>query len=420
MCGASTIITDDNKMKNFTIILMVLITMTIETNAQWVQMSNGIGNNHLVSCLASSGNYLHAGVSVANGLPGDGMYVSIDNGESWIAPDSLTGCYLEPQIGLVADGSNVYVTTSYFVWVSSDNGSNWWQPNGNHNEVTRSLTICGNYILAGYYSGVFRSGNNGADWIFIPNSIDSNYFIGLATSGNSVFATTKHENWGSGKILMSNDFGYSWSEKFSITADYFTEIYISGNIIIANAAYGGMYLSTDLGNTWTQKQSISGSNIMNAIITENIVFAQTSSSLYFSEDTCATWTEIFDGLPLNTFMLSLTIANNYVFIGTLFNSVWRRSLSEIIGIDKIISKTKSSSVFPNPANEQLTITYPAHISAPIELNIFNTFGQQVFTRKILNETVTTLDVSKFSEGFYFIHATKDKQTIFDKKILIVR
>jgi photosystem II stability/assembly factor-like uncharacterized protein len=397
-------------MKKNTIFLTVLMAITINIYAQWVQKSNGIGNIHLVSCLASSGNYLYAGVSVANGLPGDGMYVSTDNGESWIAPDSITGCYLEPQIGLVANGSYVYVTTSYFVWGSSDNGSNWWLPNGGHNEVTRSLTLCGNYLLAGYYSGIFRSGNNGADWIFIPNSIDSSYFIGLATSGNSVFATTKHEDWGSGKVLMSNDFGYSWTEKFSITADYFTEIYISGNNIIANAPNGGMYLSTDLGSTWTQQQSISGSNIMNSIITGNNIFAQTTTKLYLSVDTGQTWTDISDGLPLNTSMLSLTVANDYIFIGTLSNSVWRRSLSEITGIEKN-TQTEKFSIYPNPATEKLFLkTTEKNITA----EFYNLAGQNILTEK-LNSSLT-IDISGLAKGIYFLKIWNDN-VLSTKKII---
>ena len=90
-------------------------------------------------------------------------------------------------------------------------------------------------------------------------------------------------------------------------------------------------------------------------------------------------------------------------------------------IADISNNTLDIAMYPNPANNQLVITFPKTISNKIKFEIFNTFGQLVFDRKIYDNTgSTTLDISKLREGIYFVSMILDNQTFYIKKIIITR
>ncbi len=76
-----------------------------------------------------------------------------------------------------------------------------------------------------------------------------------------------------------------------------------------------------------------------------------------------------------------------------------------------INETSAASgiiVFPNPASRSMVISLPiaigrSSVNEKADLRIFNASGQQVFVRKISGST-TTLDVSGFAAGVYFVRA----------------
>jgi hypothetical protein len=81
------------------------------------------------------------------------------------------------------------------------------------------------------------------------------------------------------------------------------------------------------------------------------------------------------------------------------------------------NKMDTISVFPNPTENKLTITFPSNNDKQMDLKIFNAFGQQVMNRLISSNT-TTLDVSGLTNGIYFIRIELSGQTIYTKKIIV--
>lgn len=84
-----------------------------------------------------------------------------------------------------------------------------------------------------------------------------------------------------------------------------------------------------------------------------------------------------------------------------------------------INEVSNVSVYPNPLNDKLTITFEANDYKEVNLNILNSLGQLVFTRKIFNKT-ETIDISRFTKGIYFARLTSDNQNICEKKIIIMK
>ena len=149
---------------------------------------------------------------------------------------------------------------------------------------------------------------------------------------------------------------------------------------------------------------------------------------------------------------NLVASANYQYVEIPFNvgqipdsvivdiqsSDWNDSLLSYVGsdlkIDEIHFKSQplntgifnyenenEISIYPNPTSEKITVVSSKNIGKQIDLNIFNTLGQQVFMQNIPDYIgETTLDVSQFTEGIYFLRIVSDNQTFYDKKIIISR
>ena len=126
-------------MKRFTVVLFFFTTILIHnTNAQWSNVSSGLGNKQVYSFTNNSTN-LFAGTF------NYGLYTSTDNGMSWT------------QAGI-----------------------------GLNNRVVFSLTTFGNYLYAGTDIGIYRTSNNGAYWSLI--GLNNNSIYSLASNQTRVFA----------------------------------------------------------------------------------------------------------------------------------------------------------------------------------------------------------------------------------------
>ena len=122
----------------------------------------------------------------------------------------------------------------------------------------------------------------------------------------------------------------------------------------------------------------------------------------------------------------------------LQSSQWQDSSLSVVGsslkIDEIHFKSQrlttgllnyqiqnNTSIYPNPAIDNLTISNIENNGKQIELYIFNTFGQQVFLQQFPDKIeTTTINVSDFNKGVYFLRMTSSNQLLYDKKIIIIR
>jgi hypothetical protein len=78
------------------------------------------------------------------------------------------------------------------------------------------------------------------------------------------------------------------------------------------------------------------------------------------------------------------------------------------------------SVYPNPANDQLTIEYD-ELSNESAVYIYSIVGALVIKDYINNPSGTQIiDVSKLTPGVYFVSIKNDNEQLFTQKIVITR
>jgi hypothetical protein len=138
------------------------------------------------------------------------------------------------------------------------------------------------------------------------------------------------------------------------------------------------------------------------------------------------WIEKNQGFNTIHSIYSLEIVNGYIFSGTGTKSIWRRSISEIIGVHKTSSKIPDRySLFqnyPNPFNPSTTIKFQIERLGFVNLTVYDMNGRLIKT--LVNEELSTgsyetiFDAGKYSSGTYFYKLEAGSFSAVKKMILI--
>jgi hypothetical protein len=89
----------------------------------------------------------------------------------------------------------------------------------------------------------------------------------------------------------------------------------------------------------------------------------------------------------------------------------------IIGVAEL-TKNNLVKIFPNPAQDMITVSYPGNQLETTELEITTALGQTVFTKSITSNE--QIDISNLSNGLYFIHLKGNSLNVSSQKLIISR
>ncbi|MBN1633090.1 MAG: T9SS type A sorting domain-containing protein [Ignavibacteria bacterium] len=380
--------------------------------SQWVQVSNGMGNNQYVISLATSGNNIFAGTY------GSGVYLSTNNGQTW----TQTTMNNKDVYSLAISGNNIFAGTGNGVYMSTNDGQSWTQTTLNNQSIP-SLAISGNNIFAGTeYYGAYLSTNNGQNWT--QTSLKNGVVSSIAINENNIFAGT-----GNGVYLSTNN-GQNWMQS-GLNNKEIHSLAINGNNIFASIWESIVYFSSDNGQNWSQ----TALNYVTALfltISGNNIFAGTYEGVYLSTNNGQNWIEKNQGFNIIPSVSALLIANNYIFAGTWFYSVWCRSLSEIIGIKNISTEIPSAfsleQNYPNPFNSVTSIKYKVTSEGcrsqktGFRLKVYDLNGREIKT--LVNDELNPgtyevrFDAGDLPSGVYFYRMEKEKFSETKKLILL--
>jgi len=222
------------------------------------------------------------------------------------------------------------------------------------------------------------STNNGGSWDTVDNGfpVNTNVFA-MAISGGNIFAGT------SNGVFMSTNNGGSWA-----------------------AVNTGLPVNIDI-----NAMAISGGNIFAGIINP-----LGGGGVYLSTNNGGSWAAVDTGLP-NCWVSALTISGDNIFAGTEGIGIYIRPLSDfgITGIEKI-TNNNNLAVYPNPANERITIELKGLNSIQNSLiSICNIQGQTILQQS-LRQSKTELDISGLLKGIYILKLNNGEKTEVQKLI----
>ncbi|MGA2298697.1 MAG: T9SS type A sorting domain-containing protein [FCB group bacterium] len=317
-------------MKNVLLPILLVLFSLLTLNAQWEHANGGktLPDSTAINGLYANGSSLYAGTA-------KGVYISTNNGDSWLSKNSgLKG--IDVYSFLVVDNT-ILAGTSSGIYTSADNGSSWVsKPSGMNGESVNNFLKIGNLIFIGTSGGIFSSGDNGNNWTTANNGITDPGFTeiyALAMKGSAIFAGT------SAGLYVSTDNGSSWylrNQGLDITSIYSLIVSKKGLFISGENFDEGVYYSTDYGNTWVQKNSglfpAKDAHYSLIAVGDSVLAGGNKTGVYMTADNGDTWNPFVDGLSAWILLndLQFTKNDNYVFVSSKgesgFCNVWRRSL----------------------------------------------------------------------------------------------
>jgi len=273
------------------------VFVSVNNGLNWVQKNNGLPVPAQVRSLCVAQNVILAGINSAGTIT---VYRSLDNAESWQAT-SLTGFLAE---GIIQSGSFIFASSFYSgIYRSSNNGLNWSPVNNGLTNLRINRMAClNNVLLAASDSGVFRSSNNGDSWYktgFDNKTVNSVFITSNGTYLAGVYYDGIYRSTNNGANWFNSSQGYNCSGIISIA--------FSGNYLFAGTAYSSLMRSSDNGNNWTKLEGgLKGSSCELVYVSpNNYIFAQTDSGLYRSTNSGNNWQ-----ILMSSFVSFNAIVNN--------------------------------------------------------------------------------------------------------------
>jgi photosystem II stability/assembly factor-like uncharacterized protein len=207
---------------------------------------------------------------------------------------------------------------------------------------------------------------------------------------------------------------------------------IKNNMNVVYLSSGSkVYRSDDKGVTWTNvSYNLPNINIRQIIhdvySTDESVYVGTAKGVYYKNSTMTSWLNYSNGLPTIADITDFMIYNDGTSASVLRVSyygrgVWESPLNTPVAIEEIAGNSNDLSVYPNPANDFLDISFNAgDKKQDFVLEIKNLLGQSVYSEKVKSfsgKWNTKLDISKLSKGMYLVLFSGGNQTA-GKKIMI--
>src|SRR5215813_3715120 len=153
--------------------------------APWTPFNTGL-TNLKITALTTKGDQVFAGT------PGSGIFISTDNGGSWVARNQ--GLPANAEVSALALGDNgVFAGLNNGIYRSTDTGVNWSQLTGGlpMNPNITALEAFGPNVFAGVKgAGVYMSTDSGATWRAINQGLTNQDVLSLRVNNNILYAGT--------------------------------------------------------------------------------------------------------------------------------------------------------------------------------------------------------------------------------------
>ncbi|MEW5677487.1 PQQ-dependent sugar dehydrogenase [Flavobacterium enshiense] len=133
---------------------------------------------------------------------------------------------------------------------------------------------------------------------------------------------------------------------------------------------------------------------------------------YFFSDYCKAQIGMSDASGNVTFSPTFS-GNNFVSFGEDVNgelyvaSIGNGTIYKIVdsSLGTVASEKTAFTIYPNPAKSEVFIQNLNAVSFVTALEVFNTDGKKILTRKTENQLITSLNTETLPTGFYFLRLT---------------
>ncbi len=415
-----------------------VIKLDTNGNVIWSKRYGTVGQDRVFSVLEMhNGDYIVAGYQVVNssGTGSDGLFIIRIDTSGNIVWDKyfsesattvglafLNGAIITNNDEIVATGfTNTFGAGDYdnFLIKLDANGNTIFYKNYGDaidNRMYAITELNNEYFLAGKSGSnnclmkVDSSGNNLWAYYYSITGASNNDFRAVTNNGTSIIAAGKTDLSGGEAIIVKVNpstgaaeggatYGGNALDKFYGETSY-------GNAIVGV----GATTSTDV--------APSANGDMFVVKTSANDLTACSGVLATIVDVSATYTTTNPTFPVGT--SSYTAYNvSATLIPTSF--LTNQTCSSIVTAINEKTNNNNMLLYPNPANNQLTLSFKNNNQENVKISIFNMVGQNIKEIVLLKQNVVNekIDISEFVAGVYFVNILIGNR-IETKKLIIER
>jgi photosystem II stability/assembly factor-like uncharacterized protein len=306
------------------------VNRSLDRGQSWETINNGLSNLEVKEITIKNDGTIFLGC----GINGPCIFRSTDNGNSWTAIENEIQRHDVEAIAVDISG-NVYAGNYYGVYKSSNNGDNWVNIGGAAGAKELCFNSIGDLFLASWGGGFWKLPAGETTWVDLTSIVNSSWNWSMLIGTNDyIYAGSKR----------STDNGITW-EEISYPGPYICYAENSvGNIFIGTRSYGtGIWRSSDFGESWE------------------------SINTYLP--TLEIWSLAID-------------SDDYLYAGTDGYSMLRTTTSTVTSVDELNSPADFQYLkqnYPNPFNPTTTISWQLPINAHVVLKVYDFTGRELST-----------------------------------------
>lgn len=262
-----------------------------------------------------------------------------------------------------------------------------------------------------------RTTDQGATWTKVHHRSGSNYIKNIdCPSSNVCYAALElgvaERNDGMvDSILVSYDLGLTWQglPVHSLDSTGFSSIDFVNDTIGYGGKGGNIYKTIDGGRTWKMQHhygATSNSRERAKIIAlnEEFVYVLNRNELYRTLNAGECWENILpSGVLYSAYSFDVTDDGRVVVVGRNQDRsgkiVWTEGPSIVTSVsDQNLVGAKKTLIFPNPANDQITVKTKLD---NFSVAVYNVYGEKVLQR-VFWGNIQTIDISNLASGVYIL------------------
>ncbi len=349
-----------------------------EARAQWVQ-TNGLQGEYINSLLTDGTNLLAGSYS-------DGLFLSSDFGRSWF-PDTF-GLENPCINSLLNDDSTVFCTTPSVGgngWgvFRSNNGISWVNVDSGLPQINLyGLGDKDSSLFVGTYLGIWRSKNNGQWWESTSEglSLDPTSYVSSFGVMDSIIYTGTYGNG----VFRSSDDGDNWVPVNNGLPDgaLIKVLAVSNKSLFAGTYDDGIYFLSEHDTNWkAANEGMTNKAIISLLVDGDNIFVSTVGGVFLSSNNGTTWADVSSGLNSEFYVYSLGVVDSFLFAGTWGSGVYRRPLSEMIPSPSAVTEAppviNAIHSYPNPFSQSTEIAFTSATAGYADVWVVNILGAPV-------------------------------------------
>ncbi len=252
--------------------------VSIDSGLNWENRTVGLPSNDVRQIVTLN-------TTILIGVYSYGFYLSNDTGKTWVAANNgIPANYNYRSVAVV--GSNLLASchdgSNGGLYLSIDNGNSWSAMSSN---ILGGLTVGGNTVFAGTGGVIVMSLDSGITWLSrnntgIPNIINRIFF-----EGNKLFISPAANG-----LYVSTDSANTWSQlnnglpivnSYIMSGAYDGANYYMGVQHTSQDDSVGVFISSDNCNSWTKyNDGLTNATIITMMRSGNYLFAGTGASVF--------------------------------------------------------------------------------------------------------------------------------------------